>query len=232
MMLGARTGAWAKSGGGVPTAKDYVQNGLVAMWDGIENARWGVHDASATEWKSLIGGPNFKNCSFSSDTCSVTSDSSPAFEGWPFSHVTVELVVARLAGTTQNHSATVSQYMRINGSASAFGFVAQRSPDNTKQYVSMMKLRQVEASDNPESRQYLAATYNYANGLETCNYYHNGVKIYTTTSQREIDFYSQTIYLSIRKNNLFNRISISSRALTAEEIAHNYAIDKARFNLP
>ena len=38
-----------------PTAKDYVQDGLIAMWDGIENAGWGTHDASATTWKDLVG---------------------------------------------------------------------------------------------------------------------------------------------------------------------------------
>lgn len=54
-MLGARTGAWAKAGGGVPAAKDYVQDGLIAMWDGIENAGYGVHDASATVWKDVSG---------------------------------------------------------------------------------------------------------------------------------------------------------------------------------
>lgn len=37
-----------------PTAKDYVQSGLVAMWDGIENAGWGVHDPNAATWKDLI----------------------------------------------------------------------------------------------------------------------------------------------------------------------------------
>lgn len=36
------------------TAKDYVQDGLVAMWDGIENAGWGVHDSNATVWKDLV----------------------------------------------------------------------------------------------------------------------------------------------------------------------------------
>ena len=55
MMLGARTGAWSKSGGGVPTTRDYVQDGLIAMWDGIENAGLGVHDPSATVWKDLSG---------------------------------------------------------------------------------------------------------------------------------------------------------------------------------
>jgi hypothetical protein len=38
-----------------PTAKDYVQDGLIAMWDGIENAGGGKHDPNATLWKDLIG---------------------------------------------------------------------------------------------------------------------------------------------------------------------------------
>ena len=41
MKLAMKNGEWAKPG---YTAKDYAQNGLLAMWDGIENAGWGVHD--------------------------------------------------------------------------------------------------------------------------------------------------------------------------------------------
>ena len=37
------------------SARAYVQDGLVAMWDGIENAGYGVHDENATVWKDLIG---------------------------------------------------------------------------------------------------------------------------------------------------------------------------------
>ena len=37
------------------TASDYIQDGLVAMWDGIENAGLGVHDANATVWTDLTG---------------------------------------------------------------------------------------------------------------------------------------------------------------------------------
>ena len=43
------------SGGAKLSAKSYVQDGLIAMWDGIENAGWGTHDASATVWKDLVG---------------------------------------------------------------------------------------------------------------------------------------------------------------------------------
>lgn len=37
----------------------YVQDGLVACWDGIENAGVGMHDANATVWKDVVGGYEF-----------------------------------------------------------------------------------------------------------------------------------------------------------------------------
>ena len=37
----------------------YVQDGLIACWDGIENAGAGQHDAAATVWKDAIGGYEF-----------------------------------------------------------------------------------------------------------------------------------------------------------------------------
>ena len=38
------------------SARSYVQNGLIAQWDGIENAGWGVHDASAAKPVELVSG--------------------------------------------------------------------------------------------------------------------------------------------------------------------------------
>lgn len=38
----------------MPTAFDYVQDGLVALYDGIENAGWGIHDDNADSWQSLV----------------------------------------------------------------------------------------------------------------------------------------------------------------------------------
>ena len=37
-----------------PTARCYVQNGLIAQWDGIENAGWGVHDPNAAKPVELV----------------------------------------------------------------------------------------------------------------------------------------------------------------------------------
>ena len=37
----------------MPKSTDYVQDGLVAQWDGIDNAGTGTHDPAATVWKNL-----------------------------------------------------------------------------------------------------------------------------------------------------------------------------------
>ncbi|MBR0505940.1 MAG: hypothetical protein IJJ84_11095, partial [Kiritimatiellae bacterium] len=37
------------------TSASYVQDGLVAQWDGIDNVGTGVHDPNATVWKDLAG---------------------------------------------------------------------------------------------------------------------------------------------------------------------------------
>ena len=37
------------------TASHYIQDGLLACWDGVENAGVGVHDPNATVWKDLSG---------------------------------------------------------------------------------------------------------------------------------------------------------------------------------
>ena len=37
----------------------YIQDGLVAHWDGIDNAGFGLHDANANAWKDLVGGYEF-----------------------------------------------------------------------------------------------------------------------------------------------------------------------------
>ena len=36
------------------TAADYVSDGLILLYDGVENAGWGVHDDSAVSWRNLV----------------------------------------------------------------------------------------------------------------------------------------------------------------------------------
>lgn len=38
------------------TTADYVQDGLLACWDGVENAGAGLHDAAPSKWIDVVGG--------------------------------------------------------------------------------------------------------------------------------------------------------------------------------
>lgn len=68
------------------TASDYVQEGLVSQWDGIENAGYGIHDGLATTWIDLVGGVPMKNVRFGDDhaipTGNTMTDSRPGY--YPF----------------------------------------------------------------------------------------------------------------------------------------------------
>lgn len=55
MMLGARTSAWAKSGGGV--VNPYITDGLFAMWDGEWNGGViGEHISNANQFVDIVNG--------------------------------------------------------------------------------------------------------------------------------------------------------------------------------
>ena len=46
----------ARFGEQLPASSDYVQDGLLVQWDGIDNSGTGTHNPNATTWKNLAGG--------------------------------------------------------------------------------------------------------------------------------------------------------------------------------
>ena len=65
--IGGRSSILTNSEPDEYTAKDYIQEGLVALWDGIENVGWGIHDSDSDVWVDLIGGSIMKLCVFGED---------------------------------------------------------------------------------------------------------------------------------------------------------------------
>ena len=57
-MIGAKATVTTSNAEMKYTARDYVQEGLVAIWDGIENIGYGLHDSNATVWIDLSGNDN------------------------------------------------------------------------------------------------------------------------------------------------------------------------------
>ena len=235
MMVGARTSAWARAGGVVPTARDYVQDGLVAMWDGIENSGFGVHDQNATVWKDLIGSDDLimRNCKFEQD--SIVSDSQinvSAYSSITRNFGDMSLEVAFRDNIKRVNHDLLSLDVKPGTGIVVFGGQDENSTLDwwvlgNDTYVAANTL----GNTNPTS-----SSITLSSGL--FRFYRIGLEISSLkTSYNDITGFLSLFSLrnSEGRHNLIGAIycvRLYSRALTAEEIAHNYAIDKARFNLP
>ena len=244
MMPGARTAAWAKSGGGVPTARDYVQNGLIAMWDGIENAGWGVHNPNAMVRKDLVG-----NCD-----CEVYTGN-PSWDEKCFigDRSTFFAGKSQLIGNAiVSNSFTLEMfidYRKVPVSIDSkmqqgqFGVFNSLSNSNTNRifnpmwnwvnsfYTTYRGAETDHGSFSQKSRQC------YFKGDGSCRIL--GVDKSMNRSNSIGDDYFVTLgafgiplgikystYSKIYAIRLYNKI------ITDKDLSDNYAVDKARFNLP
>ena len=243
-MLGARTGAWAKSGGGLPTARNYVQDGLIAMWDGIENAGWGVHDGASTEWVDLVGGADFtltENGSFdeSSFVCnglSAKGDGISLGLGYTIECVTYADSVRgyRCAFNLDRIRMRKSfvfyrTYCHLTGGGSQFGTppvsvgahswsaVVSEPLLPSSDHLRMFSLYFIDGQMSDEYQ-----TGNWAGTWKSTDYSDFASIGSLNLNGSDVYPFTERIH-SIRAYN---------RSLTPSEVAANYAIDKARFNLP
>jgi hypothetical protein len=245
---------WAMIGGEkiAPTAKDYVQDGLVAMWDGIENAGYGVHNPNATSWKDLVSGQ-------SSDTFQSTEEVS---DNAVFTS-TRELILMNDVESIANNINTltvqrVAQEMEqsVNNNAACATYFCQ------KRFGMCMYFRHMAASsDNgygygpmgyafaPKygafGKGYYNASDTYPLQSRTIIVGANGNPISGYEGTYQLPAYgtaftwgnASTLVVASIGSSTSGRyknccIRIYNRELTADEIAANCAIDKARFNLP
>ena len=244
MMLGARTGAWSKSGGGVPTTRDYVQDGLISMWDGIDNAGWGVHDPNATKWADLVGGADFtltENGSFdeSSFVCnglSAKGDGISLGIGYTIECVTYAYdkssyrCVFNLDRIRLRKSFVFYRnYCHITGGGSLYG----TPPVSLGAHSWSAVVREPLLPSSNHDRMFTS----YFIDGQMSDEYQTGNWAGTWKSTDYSDFASiGCLNLNGSDQYLFDgrihSIRVYSRTLTAAEIAYNYEIDKSRFNLP
>ena len=241
MLVAARTGAWANIGGGVPTAKDYVQDGLVAMWDGIENAGWGVHDPNATVWKDIVNGyvAKISNGAFSDDALvfnETTKDATALCED-------CDEIVSALSSAiyTVEVVGVVRQFIERTGFWSTqVGYDHKPKIYAADNYIARWLIHNDRYRDITASSPVVGSKFVHS---VACN--QNVGKAYLNSMLKfsSSDWTGSQIAASYFKiggksqagsgyNADFNCVRVYNRDLLSEEIAHNYAIDKARFNLP
>lgn len=242
------------------TAKDYVQSGLVAMWDAIENVGYGQHNSSATTWKDLVGSNDVTYTGTLSQSTGYWDDQcfrAVAKGDYSFRRAISQEWLAALDGPI-----TIDGVFTISDSGlnnSALLQIAKASENNDGIMFSVYNSFSIAASvkgawgaENRSSIQ-VGTDYSYSGRKIYCAMiadatqvkeilYLGGIKmegasqarsaILSGTDTLSIGTYAVSAFKTRTAIGEYNRFNIYSRALTADEIARNYAIDKARFGLP
>ena len=217
-----------------PTARDYVQDGLVAMWDGIENAGWGVHDENATTWKDLIGGaePTLTggaNVSWQANGCNVTSGyftgsaTQPVVDAFANEKVTIEVVCNPLNTNFGHMFSLTGAREEVWVARNSFPYLSYGSSSFTQYLSGGRHLNNLSS---------LSYAIDGANGTK----YQDGILTVTDSNLVATVFPTLASQMRLCGSRAFAGLACAvrlySRALTTAEIAANYAIDRERFNLP
>ena len=238
------TGAFLYGADKVPVETDrYVQDGLVAMWDGKENAGVGLHDPNATEWKDLTGNhvlsyeftPSFTDNAFelpgtdkvaycesnlwrdavNSNQCTVEI----CFKGYSVGGNNSVIALSR--GTTSNEERAWWEWGNV-----IFGYrISTGSTWSNDTLLPRGETDDVSLSF-PLADMYMNGTRVMTGSPGTLNIQSNTLVI------GRIGTFKSTINGFVTMRADIHSIRIYNKVLTAAEIAANHAIDKARFNLP
>lgn len=203
----------------------YVTNGLIAMWDGEWNAGPGKHDPDATIWKDLVGNRDFTlvaGATWRDDSIEKLAGANGfAQRSGSMTYSTLELVFMRTGGNIAVFSVNNPIYnVWVAGNPPSFR--TGRTSGRTGRLIPQI-LNDVAY--------HIAFT--YIDGYDATAY-KNGSAIENINSPDYYNFAFSVGGFNIERymNGRFYSIRIYDRTLTADEIAHNYAIDKERFNLP
>ena len=217
----------------------YVTDGLVAMWDGEWNAGGGVHDANATVWKDLVG----------TRDATLSGTYSWVAKSWARDASSSTKCLLPDIPLGQNfmceyccvlHNAGDGNFRDFSTTSSIRFELTQNSNNSTSLYYRNVNDSYVARGIGSLGTSRVARTFSF--GFDTLGgiYALDGGSVsYDRTVNTPIStsFYNNpTIsvgqYYTLSEDADYYNIRIYSRPLTADEIAANYAIDKARFNLP
>lgn len=241
MMIAARHGMLVEA----PNPLPYIRDGLVAWWDGIWNAGIDAHDANATTWADLTGGDSLvltngtlswtdkslvlsvaklkrkmgtllasalNNGSITVEVCYIASNRGYPVKSYPN---TQAFEIWR--------NGTVSMYFRLWGldniGGMGYGAVVRSATTPPLEHL-------VYAADSSTGE---CACYLDGAFIRTNSFANPQTVTYDSNTELWIGNSSGESFLF---TGMMSALRIYSRALTADEIAHNYAIDRERFGLP
>jgi len=227
------------------SAKDYVQDGLVAMWDGIENVGWGIHDANTTTWIDLVGGRTFllTHGVVTPNAVSVLGQMSSS----KISYDTTKTYSVFHTCKFSNPTHTQANVFTLLTTSTAFSVGAYSFDANVpvRLFRAVNWKNVVTASTWPDNDIYagqFGITYSVLKSGESPKnivvLYLDGVEVYRLEGAASSFGYalgdSGNYYIDVSSSQLEQEvynIRLYNRELTSDEIAANYEIDKVRFGL-
>lgn len=218
----------------------YVTDGLVAMWDGEWNAGSGKHDASATTWKDIVSGVSFAltNATWGSSALLLRSN----VYGFLDATGTTTTFGAIQGGGTMEICALANSYMQSStllkstadvsfnfNASNRINFRNSNAPQSRGSFLLADTLRTISCV--------------YGSGTSIEGIYANGVASSFDGTNNTGGYAAGGTLLGCRSSSSSSLsptrfcdldiygIRLYSRALTAAEVAFNYAIDQRRFNI-
>lgn len=231
-------------------ADDYIQGGLVAMWDGQWNAGIGKHDPNATVWRDLTGN-GYDGAVGSSvqvetdsmlfagvDNLANVVDLGYSWFGEP-SNITVEVAAYCIAGVAYANG-IIGGY-GSNTDSWLWHFFRTGNGAAISQAMTLAGNRQIGHGNVQTAG---PKCFSMTIDSSTITAYNAGVRSGSSSSGGGMDWSKPKTRCAIGahgktnggfgypfKGRVYNA-RVYNRALTAEEVAYNYSIDKIRFNLP
>ena len=216
-------------------SRDYVQDGLVLLLDGIKNTRNG-HSASTNVWEDLSG----NNYDYTLNNIQI-NDNNIYFKGTNNSYALRKENLSEIFGNTLYDDRTIeivvkdtsNSHIWICGNSSsrkAIGIYVGRltvsiSPDNVSTFSlknSVLKVNNYSILHKKEG--------------EIC-VYQNDEQLVQTNNLNCWDHSGEVSYIGNRSINVtplngeIYSIRVYNRILTEKEINHNYMVDKARYGI-
>lgn len=254
-MIAARQTFLGRGGARLP----YVTDGLVSMWDGIWNAGVGIHDDNTLVWTDLVGGhdchiPNISGAGewtwrgfhytatrVSAQKVFLNTDATT--QSSLGANFTAEACVDLDSGWNQNYRGIFGRSGTVVAKTRGIEFQARRSGLNIGMADPDTVVRLGSSGWNGAVHTFSLVCDNgnvsvYADGLSrgsftfanpTPNW--NGICLGADYCASDDNFGSAEGYLRVMKGT-FLRGALYTKTLSASEIAANYAVDIARFNLP
>ena len=215
-----------------PTARDYVQDGLVAIWDCVENSGWGDGDISETGWTELVSGKVTQTAgrgTFSATAFKMSAANKLELVSNNFRTLTartVEVVFSDSYGSVGNRV-----YVEDNNANA--GFSLQSNTSNCRLTCNLGNTHQNEVPYSEIARAAPLFCHWALSQSNTSTLYVNGGER-RKANKSFTPFTFTSIGLGLRTNIQADYccVRVYSRALSADEIRHNYKVDKERFNLP